>query len=384
MTPSLKELVYTEIQDFFHGPVSVFTPDDHASKVLGVLDKSGRYEAVVKSPNAVGIITVRDLLAADQPSQTKVDKLWNATGAVSQSTPVFEVIQRLVNASIRALPVVKDYEVLGIISQIDIMNMLSKVQELAGMPARDLVNSPVWSLESGDSIANTRRLMLDKGVSHVPVTNDGRLVGMVTADMLVHTFIASEGRVTTGDRGGGSYPRWPGVISGFMDRNPVALGVDSSVLDAVQTMTERDDSACMMIDENRRILGILTPRELMEPILGLKVEEELPIYIIGLSDEDFFEKAVAEDKLRRVITKGLKFRPDITEISVRIKAGQTQGNRKRYDVTAKALSADDQINAKASGWDLMSVFDEISDTISKAIRRTKPEKTPRTRRRGRR
>ena len=33
---------------------------------------------------------------------------------------------------------------------------------------------------------------------------------------------------------------------------------------------------------------------------GLRAEEEIPVYIVGITDEDFFERAVAEDKLRRI------------------------------------------------------------------------------------
>ena len=84
MTPNIKERTYSEIQDIVHSPVSVFTPEDQVSKVLGVLKKSRRYEAAVKSTKTVGLITVRDLLAVDQPGQTKVDKIWRATGAVNK------------------------------------------------------------------------------------------------------------------------------------------------------------------------------------------------------------------------------------------------------------------------------------------------------------
>ena len=102
---------------------------------------------------------------------------------------------------------------------------------------------------------------------------------------------------------------------------------------------------------------------------------------MGLSDEDFFERAVAEDKVRRVVRRGRRFRPDINEVSIRIKVSQTQGLRKRYELTARALSPSGQINAKADGWDLLAVFDELCTTLEKAIGRTKTETPGRTRRR---
>jgi len=380
LTPNIREWAYSEIQDIVHGPVSVFTPEDQASKVLGVLKKSGRYEAAVKSSKTVGLITVRDLLAVDQPEQTKVDKLWRATGTANPYSSVFEVVQKLIDNSIRALPVVEDDQVTGIISQMDILMALSDSPELEGYQVRDMVKNPVWSLESEDSISNARRIMLNKGISHIPVTKNGKLEGMITASMIVHTFINPAGRATTGGRGGGHVQRFPGKISGFMESNPVTIGPDGNLLEALRMMIDKDESACIIVDNEKKIIGILTPRELLSPLLGLQIEEGLPVYIMGLTDEDFFEKAIAEEKVRRIVNKGLKFRPDITEVSVRIKKGKSQGNRIRYEVIGRALSPDGQINATANGWGLLAVFDELCGALGKAISRTKPERKPRTRR----
>jgi ribosome-associated translation inhibitor RaiA len=140
----------------------------------------------------------------------------------------------------------------------------------------------------------------------------------------------------------------------------------------VRGFQERGKSACFITDARGAILSIITPRELMRALLRYMVEEELPVYIMGLSDEDFFERAVAEEKVRRVARRGMRFRPDITEVSIRIKGSQTKGNRTRYDLTARALSPDDQINAEAEGWDLLKVFDELCDKLGKAIGRSKP------------
>jgi ribosome-associated translation inhibitor RaiA len=68
-------------------------------------------------------------------------------------------------------------------------------------------------------------------------------------------------------------------------------------------------------------------------------------------------------------------------VSIRIKSSQTRGNRTRYELTARALSPDGQINAEAGGWDLLEAFDELSDTLGKAISRSKPGTPGRIRRR---
>lgn len=381
MAATLRELAFSEIRELVHHPVSVFRPDETTSKVLGVLKETERYEAVVSSKASVGIITIRDLLDVDQPSQTKIDGVWRATGAISPSDAVIDLAEILVRNNIRALPVVEEGSVVGIVSQVDLVSAMCDVPELSGISVKDLVRSPVWYLDINEKVSFARRLMLERGISHMPVVEYGRLVGVVTAEDIVHTFIVPASKTTVGERGKAKVTRFPGIMSGVMDIHLFKVGPDASASDVACGFRDQGKGACFMTDDRDRILGILTPRELLPLLLRYRVEEELPVYIIGISDEDFFERAVAEEKVRRVVRRSIRFRPDITEVSIRIKRSQTQGNRTRYELTARALSPDGQINAESDGWDLLQVFDELCETLGKALRRSKPETPRRTRRR---
>jgi CBS domain-containing protein/ribosome-associated translation inhibitor RaiA len=379
LVATLEELAFSDIHEIFHVEVSVFKPDDLVSKVLGVLKRSGRYEAVVSSGSSVGLITVRDALAVDQPSQTKVDNVWRATGGVSPEAKVVDVTDSLVRKGVRALPVVTVGEVVGIFSQVDLIKVMGEVKNLEGVPVKDLMRAPVLSVEGNKGIAYARRLMLERNISHLPVVERGSLVGIVTAESIVHNFITSASRTTTGYRVGERAPRFSGRVSGIMDSEPCTVGAGASIFDVILSLKEMGKGACIITSDSGNIIGIITPRELVGPLLRFKAKEELPVYIIGLSDEDFFERVAAEKKVRRVVSKSLRFRPDITEVSVRIKRSQTQGNQIRYEVTARALATEGQINADARGWGLLETFDVVCATLGKAIRRSKPETPGRTR-----
>lgn len=372
MSTTLREVAFSEIRDLVYRSVSIFRPNDILSKVLGALKEADRYEAVVASDGSYGLITIRDLLDVDQPSKAKVDRVWRSTGSVAPSSTVIDVAGSLVRNNVRALPVVENREVVGVISQVELISSMYGVSELNAVPAKEFIRSPVWSLDIDERIAYARRLMLEKGISHIPVVEYGRLVGVVTAETIVHSFIIPTSRTTDGDRIEGKVPRFPGEVNGIMDIHPLTIGPEASALDVVRGFQEQGKSACFVTDARGTILGIITPRELMRALLRFIVEEELPVYIMGLSDEDFFERAVAVEKVRRVVKRSMRFRPDITEVSIRIKGSQTKGNRTRYDLTARAMSPDDQINAEAKGWNLLKVFDELCEKLGKAIGRSKP------------
>ena len=377
----MRELAFTEIRDILPDTYEAFTPEDTASKVLGALEKAGLYEAAVSMEGSVGIVTVRDMLDVEQPARTKIEGIWRGTGSVAPEGTVLDAAEALVRNNIRAVPVAEAGRIVGLVSQVDIVNAMCGAPELSGHPAKELIRSPVFSLDINERVSSARRLMLERGISHVPVVEYGRLVGEVTAEGIVRAFITPASKTTKGERVGRRTPRFPGKVTGIIDTHPLSVVQEASVLDVACAMRDQRKGACYMVGERGRILGVLTPRELMAPLLALREARELPVYIMGLSDEDFFERGVAEEKVRRMVRRSMRLRPDIGEVSVNVKSSQTQGERTRYELTGRALTQEGQINARAEGWDLLAVFDELCDTLGKAIRRSKPEPPGRTRRR---
>jgi len=382
LAKTLRELASSDIQDLIYRRVSVFKPDDTASKVLGKLKETGRYEAAVASDGRVGLVTVRDLLGVNQPAQTRVDGIWKVTGSVSPRDRVVDVASVMIRNNVRAMPIVENKVIVGIISQVDVTGVLCDVPELSGIPVKEMMRTPVISLDISERVALARRLMLERGFSHIPVVEYNRLVGMVTAKDIVHVFITPISKTTTGDRVGEKVARFPGVVGGIMDSRPFTVGPDGSVLDVVLGLRDQGKSACVVTDLRRAIRGIITPRELMVPLLRLGTVEELPVYIVGLSDVDFFERSVAEEKVRRVVERSLKTHPHIHEVSVKVKQSKTRGTQTRYEATARVLSAEEQFIAEEDGWNLLEVFDKLCDTLDKALRKSKhePERRPRRRR----
>jgi CBS domain-containing protein/ribosome-associated translation inhibitor RaiA len=378
---TLRELALTEIRNIITQRSGVITPDETVASVLGSLKADDAYEAAVSSDGAHGIITLRDLLDVDQPVRTKIDGIWRSIGSIGPREPVLSLCEGLVRNNVRALPVVEDGGVVGLATQMDVVSAMAEVPELSEYQAKELIRSPVWSLDIDERITYARRTMLERGISHVPVVEYGGLVGVVTAGDIVHTFIAPASKTTTGERVGKRTSRFPGQVIGIMDTRPCTVSPNASVLDAVTRLRDQGKSACFMIDSDNRTLGILAPRDLMAPLLRFRVSEELPVYVMGIEEEDFFERAVAEAKVRRVVERSRRFRPDITEVSVRIKRSQVTGERTRYELTGRAVGQEGQINAEAGGWDLLEVFDVLTTRLGEAIRRSKPRTTGRPRRR---
>jgi CBS domain-containing protein/ribosome-associated translation inhibitor RaiA len=380
MTKTLDELGRTEISTLLDKRLVIFSPEESVSRVLGELERTGRYEAAVQAGDKVGLITLRHLLKVSRPESTKLVRLWKPLTQVTPDSLVIGVAAELIRINERALPVVEGTKPVGIISQLDIVKAMADSPELGNIPAKELAKTSVTSMDAKEAISKARSTMLDKGFSHIPVTRDGRLVGMVTAQDLIQIFLKSQGRSKQGEKPTGNTTKYKGELGGIMDEQPLTVGVDASALEVARGLRDREKSACLLTDSQGVIQGIITPRELLALIARRPLIKELPIQIVGLSKEDFFDRAEAEAKVDRVIKKGMRVHPNISEVSIVIKKTNEGGERNRYEMTARVISATEQINAHGEGFDMLQTFEGMLNTLEKEMMKTKSG--PHTARRG--
>ncbi len=378
---TLEELALTEVSNLSIS-TSVFSPEDTVSKILGVLKDTKRTEAVASDNEKYGVIAVRDLLGVDQPEQTKVRKIWKQIGTITPSTSILKATELILNNVVPAVPVL-DGKKVYLVSQQDIVGALKTVEGLKTTEVKNIMQSPVHTMSVDSPISHIRHTMRDKNYSFIPITENEKLVGMVTAEDIVHTFVTSASKTTRGDRSGKKVTRFPGQASGFMNMEPLTVNIDSTVHEVIRGMTATGRKACLVVDDENHVQGIITEMELLELIYDLvESRDELPVYILGVEEEDFLEKSIVEDKIRRVVERSIKIHP-ITEISVNVKTQRSKGERKRYKITIRAMGPTNSFNVTNEEWGLMEAFDGVVDQLSKTMRRGK-KNTHKGKRRGRR
>ncbi len=379
VTKTLEELAQNKVSEIEVSDGSVFSPEETVSRVLGVLKDINRTEAVAAGDKKNGIITVRDLLGVDQPENTKIETIWRQVGSINPNTSILEAVDLMIRNNVTAIPLVSKDEV-SMLSQQDITSAMREVSELNAIKAKEIMKTPVVTMDADAPIAQVRSIMLEKGFSHVPITNDEKLVGIIKGEDIVNTFITSATKTTRGERGGEKVTRFPGQARGLMNRQPLSVEPDSSVMDVVRKVDKMGEKYCLVADEELR--GIITHRELLGVIHRLQPKPEIPVYIVGIDDVDFIEKAVVEDKIRRTVVRSMKMQ-EITEVSIMVKSQRSSGERTRYTVTAHALGPSVSFNVENEDWGLMEAFDGLIDALDKTLLRAKkePQKGPR---RGRR
>jgi predicted transcriptional regulator len=379
----LRQFASTKISQFIHNPGSIFDPEDLISKALGYMKETGRREVIAIKENKIGVLDVRTLLDVEHPHNLRIDRKWEQHGNVNYNDTFLRITKLLSGNNIWALPVKNGEKVVGIMSHEDIIDGLCTVEELKNIKAKEIARYPVTSVNDSEGIARARRLMIDNDFSQIPVTLNNKLVGIITAENIVHTFISSNTRITRGDRVGLKGSRFDGQIKGIMDSQPYSINEETDLYQIINNLKRLDKTAAIIATSDLGVQGIITKRDLVSLILRIEKPKELPISIQGLTNEDFFERAVAEKKVRRVVLRNMKIHPHISEIRIRIKKQRTQGERSYYMISANAISPNNQFNISHEGWGLLETFDGLCEVLDKSLRRTKksPQKGAR---RGRR
>jgi CBS domain-containing protein len=107
---------------------------------------------------------------------------------VAPTDSLVDVAAQIAEHGISAVAVVDaDHYLRGIVSTTDLVNLLHDEKRLDGMTARDVMTPDPISIDEFATADDAIGLMRNALIRHLPVTREGRLVGMVTAaDLIRH------------------------------------------------------------------------------------------------------------------------------------------------------------------------------------------------------
>jgi CBS domain-containing protein len=110
---------------------------------------------------------------------------------VPPQVSVTGLLEDLARYNVGALVVVDEKDTLvGIVSERDVVRRLDeRGAELLTVPVSEIMTSPVVTCEPGDGIDGLAQIMTERRMRHMPVLEDGRLVGIVSIGDIVKSRI---------------------------------------------------------------------------------------------------------------------------------------------------------------------------------------------------
>ncbi len=119
-----------------------------------------------------------------------------------------------------------------------------------------MVRDPI-SVSPATRVGELARLMRDRGISSVVLSTGGKPVGIVTERDLVHRVLAESrdpASLTAGD---------------ISTRQIVSVRADASIEDALDSMTLHRIRRLVVVDDAKRLVGILTSDDIARNLMGM-------------------------------------------------------------------------------------------------------------------
>jgi CBS domain-containing protein len=113
--------------------------------------------------------------------------------SVDLDEPVLVAIQVMADKHVGALPVTRNGELVGVISERDYARKVILLgRSSAETPVWQIMSSPVVTVGPGDDVRQCMQIMTEKRIRHLPVVEDGHMVGMISIGDLVRAVIEEQ------------------------------------------------------------------------------------------------------------------------------------------------------------------------------------------------
>jgi len=129
------------------------------------------------------MISIRQLL------KRKGSEVWST----SPDASVYEALQLLAEKNIGALVVLRDGELVGVISERDYARKVILHRKTSmKTPVMEIMTEEVITVGTGSTVEEAMILMTDKRIRHLPVVEGEKIVGVVSIGDLVKAIIADQ------------------------------------------------------------------------------------------------------------------------------------------------------------------------------------------------
>jgi predicted transcriptional regulator len=106
---------------------------------------------------------------------------------------VLEALKVMAEKNVGALPVMEGGRVVGVISERDYARkIVLKGRSSVGTPVSAIMSAPVVTVDSHQSIDRCMGIMTDNHLRHLPVVENGQLLGLLSIGDLVKEAIAEQ------------------------------------------------------------------------------------------------------------------------------------------------------------------------------------------------
>jgi CBS domain-containing protein len=113
--------------------------------------------------------------------------------SVSPDSCVYEAIEIMADKHVGALLVVSDNTLIGVVSERDYARkVILQGKSSRETPVKEVMSSPAIFVTPEQTVEDSMRIMTEKHIRHLPVVENGKIVGVVSIGDLVKWMISAQ------------------------------------------------------------------------------------------------------------------------------------------------------------------------------------------------
>ncbi len=257
---------------------------DSSTPAVKVAPALTRHEAVIinKGGAYYGIVDSRAMYRAERglvlDKNEQIAKYAVQAPRITGSTPIDDVVYYFYNSRRKALPFLYGDKVGGVLERKTFLKMLLSLKVLESMRVREVMSTPVLSIDASASVSEAAAAMRQHNVKRLAVLANGRLAGLVTNHDISRKFAVTGERMPLLAK---RYTPSNITVSSVMEPNVVSISQDAGVSDAMRQFVERNISS-LIVTKKGAPIGIITVFDVLEGIVARRRIQERRVYISGL------------------------------------------------------------------------------------------------------
>lgn len=255
------------VKDVFSKEYATVNEDDVLSKCFELFKKEGRPVLAVLDDKGkyVGVIARRWIIRARlDPITTKVKSLMRAAPKVEPDVSLSKTAKMMIQSGVRQLPVFEKEKLIGFVTDEAIIHG-AVTQDWGNAAIEQIMTKAPYTIEASRSVGAVLSLFREHNISHAPVIENGKLVGIVsTQDIIEHVFQPKE-RQTLGDIVGEKVQVLSIPAKGIMV-SPVVTATPETTLKDAEKKMHGFNVHCLAVMAKERLVGIVTKLDFLEPM----------------------------------------------------------------------------------------------------------------------
>jgi len=358
-------------------PEIVATTDDKVGSIVSKMREIRQWVVpIIKNGRYVGIFSYKDLLSKKVSPEAKILNVVKPSTIISPKDDISRIVAKFYTTKARALPIVDDNKkLLGMVTRESLLQYLLNQNKIPPSKAREFMSSPAIMVNSDDSVARARWIMVRDNITRLPVLENNRLVGIVTMkDIVDRLYSVSSRKKSSILREEERIMALP--VKEIMSYPVYSFRPTEDLINITSSLLKHRISGAPLI-EGESVVGIISTIDVIKAV-AKQFEISMPIEAKLTQD---LRKPELKSTIDGVLDRYVARLERITEIirfnvSFKEEAGG-QGN-KIYTVTAKAVTKIGSFVAKESDWDpvvaVKKAVDILEERILKALKKIQEAK----------